>query len=104
MPLKFAMQCNDTFFVEESVQKGRDYIMQNKFELLEQPEVSDHRRENEVGTRIFRTRVKIAHPVQAMVSTFSDIGLPLRILALQTLIIIIYGPAHIKFSILCAVH
>ena len=56
---------------EESVQKGRDYIMQNKFELLEQPDVSDHQMEDAEGdTRIFRTRVKITHPVQAMVSSY----------------------------------
>lgn len=70
---------------EETVQKGRDYIMQNKFELLEQPDVSDHQTEDDGGTRIFRTRVKITHPVQAMVSAFSDIGnFPLRLLSMQT--------------------
>lgn len=73
--------------------------MQNKFELLEQPDVSDHQREDEVGTRMFRTRVKITHPVQAMVSTFSDIGPPLVILVLQTLI---HVSTH--FLVLCAVH
>ena len=89
------------FFAEESVQKGRDYIMQNKFELLELPDVSDYRSEDEVGTRIFRTRVKITHPVQAMVSTFScNIGSPLRVLALQTLITMFPR----TFLMLCAVH
>ena len=58
------------FIADENVQKGRDYIMSNKFELLEEPDVSAYQRDVGDGrqtTRIFRTINNITHPVQAMV-------------------------------------
>lgn len=59
------------FYVEENVQKGRDYIMSNKFELLEELNISAYQRDVEDGheaVRIFQTINNVTHPVQAMVS------------------------------------
>ena len=60
-----------SFIAEENSQKARDYIMSNKFELLEEADVSTYHRDVGDGlrtTRVFRTMNKITHPVQAMVS------------------------------------
>ena len=59
------------FIAEENAQKARDYIMSNKFELLEEADMSAYYRDIGDGrrtTRVFRTINNITHPVQAMVS------------------------------------
>ena len=69
------------FIAEENVQRGRDYIMKNKFELLEEPDVGgqqtyvDQDSHQLTTTRIFRTHVKTTHPVQVMVSMYQLLAL-----------------------------
>ena len=56
-------------FPDEKVQKERDYIMENKFELLKPPQGNNDTTDNkDAGDRIFKT-VRYIHPIQTMVST-----------------------------------
>ena len=49
------------------VKGGTDYIMKNKFEILEQPTDKGHQEEGG-GSRRFRTHRNFTHPIQSMVS------------------------------------
>ena len=52
------------------VKGGTDYIMKNKFEILEQPkDESDQEGVNAGGSRRIRTHRHFAHPIQMMVSS-----------------------------------
>ena len=58
---------NFILIAELIVKGGTDYIMKNKFEILEQPKDKGHQ-EGAGGTRLFRTLRNFTHPIQTMVS------------------------------------
>ena len=60
---------NFTPTTELIVKGGTDYIMKNKFEILDQPyDNSCQEGVDAGGTRRFRTHRNFTHPIQTMVS------------------------------------
>ena len=56
-------------YPDDKVQRRRDYIMENSFELLEEPDENSYTTGNGVArVRIFRTVNSFSHPIQTMVS------------------------------------